>query len=403
MKRDSGSEQDWVSVLYRPILLGSLGFGFLSFALPIYGKILGASALEIGGLFAIFSVVIALLRPLVGWALDRFGRKAFFVAALACYAGSMGLFAIARDIMWLYLAQLVRGLGSALMWISAYTIATDLAVSQERGKAVGHVDEAAAQGQLFGGVAGFVLISQLPPDTGWQVVFAGYALMAVLGAWLGWKGVPETQPRQATQGEHARAISRQLLKLMVIVFVTATSTSMLRPLFLIFVQDRFTQNIGTLVLASVPAALVASYLPSRLGKLGDRFGRTPLMALGLVGSGIVSFFLPILPHILWLAILWTLESLGWAIAGPSEEAMIADLTGQQVRGMGYGLYTFVASLGAIGGPLVGGWLYDAVGQTVPFYLNGIVLLVGAVLVLLLLGPTSPVESGLSQDHQGNRI
>jgi hypothetical protein len=38
--------------LQKPIMLGCLGFGFLWFALPIYSKILGASALEIGGMFS---------------------------------------------------------------------------------------------------------------------------------------------------------------------------------------------------------------------------------------------------------------------------------------------------------------------------------------------------------------
>jgi len=53
------------SILQRPILLGSLAFGILGFVLPIYGKQLGASALEIGGLFSAFSIMTVLLRPLV--------------------------------------------------------------------------------------------------------------------------------------------------------------------------------------------------------------------------------------------------------------------------------------------------------------------------------------------------
>jgi MFS family permease len=109
------------------------------------------------------------------------------------------------------------------------------------------------------------------------------------------------------------------------------------------------------------------------------------MALGMVGSGIFSFLLPGLPGIVWLTLFWTLESVGWAMAGPAEEAMVSDLTGHQVRGAGYGFYTFVGSMGASVGPLVGGWLYDLVGRAVPFYLNGVVLLIGALLVLLLLG------------------
>jgi MFS transporter, DHA1 family, multidrug resistance protein len=40
-------------------------------------------------------------------------------------------------------------------------------------------------------------------------------------------------------------------------------------------------------------------------------------------------------------------------------------------------------LGAAIGPLLGGWLYDSFGHTVPFYLNGIILLIDAFLVIVL--------------------
>ena len=154
---------------------------------------------------------------------------------------------------------------------------------------------------------------------------------------------------------------------MAVVFIISASVGMITPIFIVFLQDKFTTNIGTLVWAIIPAAIVGAYLRSYLGQLSDRFGRTRLMALGLIGSGIFSFLLPGLPGIVWLAIFWTLESVGWAMAGPAEEAMVADLTGHQVRGMGYGLYTFVSSMGASVGPLLGGWLYDTVGQTIPSY------------------------------------
>jgi DHA1 family multidrug resistance protein-like MFS transporter len=374
-----------IRTIHYPILLGSLAFAFLEFFLPIYGKEMGASAVQIGGLFSIWAIAVALLRPLVGIGLDRFGRKPFFVAAILCFAGAMLVFAFSADILGLFGAQLLRGLGSAMMWISAYTIATDLASPNERGRSVGHVDEATARGQLYGGVAGFVLITMLPGDIGWQVVFLIYAAMGALGAFFGWRSVPETRPAAPSMGPDEEKLSAQLYKLMTIVFITAASSSMIRPIFIIFLQDKFTTDITILVLAIIPSGIVSSYLPSRLGRLSDRFGRSRLMSLGLIGSGLLSFFLPQLPGIGLLAALWTIESVGWAIAAPAEEAMVADLTGRSVRGRGYGLYTLSASLGAVAGPLLGGWLYDVVGEQVPFYLNGMVLLIGALLVLIMFG------------------
>jgi MFS family permease len=115
-----------VSALRRPTLLGSFAFGFLSFALPVYSKQLGANALEIGGLFSIFTLSTALVRPLVGWAMDRWGAKPFFVVALTGYALNMTIFAVSSALPLLYLARLVQGIASSFMWISAYTLATSL-------------------------------------------------------------------------------------------------------------------------------------------------------------------------------------------------------------------------------------------------------------------------------------
>lgn len=87
--RSAGIQQNGPSVrgmtadytaLQSPIMLGSLAVIVLPFLLPFYAQQLGASAVGIGGLFAVAQFMIVLCRPLIGWALDRWGRQGFFVA-----------------------------------------------------------------------------------------------------------------------------------------------------------------------------------------------------------------------------------------------------------------------------------------------------------------------------------
>jgi MFS family permease len=380
-----------VEPLRQPLFLWSLPFIFLYFGLPVIGKSLGASALEIGGLFSIFTATTLLLRPIVGWAIDRLGRKQFFVAALMIYALAMGIFAFTESLSWLFLARFVQGIGSAFLWIAVFTIVADLTSPGERGRAMGQLNEITARGGLVGIFAAFIAMTLLPEGLGWKVAFSGFAILTFASAWLAWKYVPTTKPAQRNTLDKS-IVSRQLFMLLVLVFVSGVPEAMLSPIYLTYLQDKFTTDITSLAWAFFPAGLVTAFLSSRLGALSDRYGRAWVMAAGLAGAGIISLLMPSLPSLMWLAVLYTLSAVSWSLSEPAETAMVADLAGEDRRGFAYGLYDFVESLGFTIGPLLGGLMYDAIGKDTPFYLNGVILLISAVWVFLFLNRTTAKKS-----------
>ncbi len=370
-----------VSTLYRPLFLWSLPFTFLYFGLPVISKQFDATALEIGGLFSVFTAATLVLRPLAGWALDRFGRKPFLVAALFLYAPAMLIYALAGSMGDLYAARLIQGVGSSFLWTAANTMVADLTAPAERGRAMGKLSEVTGRGGMIGALAAFALMLALSDGLGWLTAFLTFAALTVLAALLAWKIVPETRPDRIAVKDRS-PISAPLLRLLAVVFVTGVPEAMLAPIYLTYLQDKFTTDIGTLAWAFFPGGLVTVFLASRLGALSDRYGRAPMMGLGLAGAGIVSFFMPRLPSLIWLAGLYALNSVLWGVSEPAETALVADLTGHSLRGRGYGLYEFVESLGFTIGPALGGWVYDLVGREAPFTINGVVLIASALWVIL---------------------
>lgn len=121
-----------------------------------------------------------------------------------------------------------------------------------------------------------------------------------------------------------------------------------------------------------------------MGKIADEFGRKRPMAGGLILGALASLLIPNLRSLGALSMLWAIENIGYSAAMPAERAYVADIAGEDFRGTSYGLYTFAYFLGALIGPIAGGWFYDHAGPAVPFYVNAGVLALGSIMVLIFL-------------------
>jgi DHA1 family multidrug resistance protein-like MFS transporter len=395
----SSPETRTLSSLWRAIFLVSFPFGILAFVLPIYGRELGASAIEVGVFFSAFSIVPVIVRPFLGRALDRWGRRPFLLAGLVGYLAAVLAFGLASSVWMLTVARFVQGIGSAFLWLTAYTMVADMAAAGGRGLNFGLIDEATNRGMIIGATLGFALLFWLQSGEGtewkqlWWILFAIYGVTTVAALVVAWRGAGETRPPVSGTAPASKRVTRRLLTLMGIVLVTGASGAMVWPMLVIFLQDALHVEADGLALAYLPAALISSFLPSRMGVLSDRFGRRMPMILGLLIGAAASALIPHLRSLVALTGLWAVESAGYAASVPAERAFVADIAGEDVRGTSYGLYTFAYFLGSAIGPLAGGWLYDRVNPAMPFYLNTVALLFGALLVVVALRePAHPAQT-----------
>ncbi|MEP7200147.1 MAG: MFS transporter [Chloroflexota bacterium] len=93
--------------------LSSLPIGYLSIVLPIYLNKVGINPRDIGGLYAVSSIVSAILIVVFGLLADRFGRKPFVLIGLLLPVVSYIIFLATTDLPWLTLAAGIGGVGLA--------------------------------------------------------------------------------------------------------------------------------------------------------------------------------------------------------------------------------------------------------------------------------------------------
>ncbi len=393
----------------------------ISSALPIYAGEFGATGIEKGIMFSLGALMAAIARPLVGRAIDKHGRKPYLLLGVAIVAVSMVFFALSRPvfgmpagfvIIMLTLSRTIHGFGTGTMLLAAYTMTADLAKSAGRGASFGFTEQSQFRGGLYGFLVSIPILMltgytpkgvlRFTPEA-WTLMFATYTVSTAAALFLANRWIKDTKvlavsEMNETGGEHHR-INPYLYTLMAIVALTSASAYGLTPFILSFLQQHVVDDTVLIGVAYLPAAIAWGVLPSRMGRFSDRFGRKPMMIIGLTASAVSSILIPFVSlwfkgsfvvlgytvpfALLVLMLFLTIEAVCYTAAVPAEQAMVADMTGGQRRGVGFGLYTLGRAIGEVIGPVAMGGFYD-IDPSGAFIVNAVILIIGSLLVWFVL-------------------
>ena len=328
--------------------------------LPDLSRRLGASPTMIGFLFASFGVTLLTVSLPMDAVSDRIGRKAPMVGGLVALAAATLLFAFATSLPWLFAARLVQGAADAVTWVVGFALIADRYGIEERGRVTGIVMSGTSVAFMIG-----------PSIGGWLYEVGGIrlpflavtVLAAVAAAAFAWIHLPRTHT------EHEALPLATVLRLpavaaCTIAVVAASSTlSMLEPVLAL--------HLGTLGIGPARigllfgiAAVLNAMLHPLFGHLADRWGARRMMLAGLTLS---AFALPALGRSwnLTSAIAFQLPLVAtMAMMITPSLAYMADATslgGVASFGVAYGVYNMAWGAGLLGGPAVGGFIYDRIG------------------------------------------
>jgi len=154
----------------------------------------------------------------------------------------------------------------------------------------------------------------------------------------------------------------------------------LLPLYMAIGLGASTLTIGIVEGIAEATAMIVKFFS---GVLSDYFGkRKPLVVLGYGLAGLTKFVFPLAPTLGWIVAARFADRVGKGIRGAPRDALIADLTPEDLRGGSFGLRQALDTVGAIGGPLlaVGAMAWFASDFKAAFW----VAVVPAVLCVLVL-------------------
>lgn len=124
-------------------------------------------------------------------------------------------------------------------------------------------------------------------------------------------------------------------------------------------------------------ALSALVLPG--GALSDRWGRRVAFQRGAIGFALASALCALAPDSGSLILARTLQGVAAALLVPASLSVIQTSFRPEDRGRAIGLWSGFSGLSTLAGPLLGGWLVDAISWRAIFWLN-IPLGIAAVLI-----------------------
>jgi len=171
---------------------------------PRFAKLaLDADALGFGIAIGSFSVTSLLLRPIVGWSSDRFGRKPLLIGGSVITVAALLLHLVATDLSIFVIARCLLGAGEGFYFVAALAAASDIAPEDRRGEAISFLSLSLYLGIAIGPPIAEVVFAAGSYNAVWLLAAAVAAVAVVLSLF-----VPESAPAVAAARTGAKRAPR---------------------------------------------------------------------------------------------------------------------------------------------------------------------------------------------------
>jgi MFS family permease len=334
-------------------------------------KQLRLSPAEVGIAIAMFSVASLVVRPVVGWSTDRFGRRRGLLGGAAVSVVALVLHLAASSLGLLVVARALFGVGEAFFFVAALAAASDLAPPDRRGEAISFFSLSLYLGLAIGPLIGETALGIGSYPAVWLVA-AGIAAVGLVLAWF----MPETLPATRS-AERARFFHPAGIVPGVLIFLGVFGMAGFLAFVPVYVDD-----VG--LAASVPLGIYAGIVVVlRIvgARLPDRFGAVRLSGSALLATAAGLAIIGSVPTAVGLIVGTATMAVGVAFTFPALMALAVARVEPNERGTVVGTASLFLDLAFGAAPVALGSIAGVTGYGPTFLVSAVLAALGcAVLV-----------------------
>ena len=317
-----------------------------------YSEQLGASAALVGIIVAAYSFTNLFGNLGAGFVLDRWGRRTPMIIGMAITIVAVLSYSLVQTPGQMIVARAIHGVGAAVLAPGAFSIIGDRAASGRWGRAMGLTGALIAVAALVGPPVAGILRDTWGADAVF-IVDSAFLITTLIAFLLITRDASTTahasksEPRPAEQertwknpglwGAYGAAFA-------ITVGIGALVTHL--PLVL---QDQGETGARTGYSFAIYALVAMLMMASPVNRAGDRFGRFGPIILGLMGIAAGLVVLGALTGYASIVAGMAVFGLGYGLVFPAATALVIGATGADRRGMAFGIFYAVYSLGVVVG------------------------------------------------------
>ncbi|MDQ7025655.1 MAG: MFS transporter [Anaerolineae bacterium] len=436
--KQSGLDFSRALPIFVLVFVDVLGLTVILPLLHLYAAAYGATPIQIGLVAAAFPLAQLIGVPMMSALSDRFGRKPLLLISQITTCASFIMLGLANSLTMIILSRVIDGLFGANI-ATAQAALSDITDDNTRTQGLGLTGAAFGLGFIFGPV-----ISLLALEIGDSLALpalsaAGYSFISILLTLFIFKETLPPEKRGAATGR--RLINpfvavRYLLHpmvgiLLILMFAQQFIFFGFETLLGLFTLSRLGLTGGANAYIFIVIGLTLVMVQVRfIGKWSRKYGEYRLVqgALGLLAIGLILMaFTPKQPHIfyvkeivefdlreqvvtsteailgnlnialpenenrgifgvLWVFVMVVPLSIGAGLIRPSLNSLMTKHVGKGEYGSILGVSSSFVSAANATAPILGGWMFQQYGSTLPFLIGGVLMGILALSSLILVKP-----------------